>query len=93
VRIGLTFKARDGNFCRSFVLPANETAGLACRLGSKWRVAVADSSGLTHGEMQQASTGLTPAILRAIETRADGAALDAQAEQSARASGWTTSER
>jgi len=88
VLIGLTFKARDGDYCRSFVMRATRTAGLACRVGSGWQVTATDSSVLPQGELQPASSALTPALLRVIEARADGAALDAEAEQSARLSGW-----
>ena len=88
VLIGLTFKARDGNYCRSFVLRATKTAGLACRVGSDWQVPVTDSSVIPPGEMQQASSAVSPAILRAIETRGVGAALDAEAEKDAQLSGW-----
>ena len=49
VLIGLTFKARDGNYCRSFVLRATRTAGLACRVGSDWQVPATDSSLLPEG--------------------------------------------
>ena len=38
--------------------------------------------------MQQASSALSPAILRAIEARVDGAALDAEAERGAQLAGW-----
>ena len=88
VLIGLTFKARDGSYCRSFVLRDARTAGLACRAGTEWQVAAADSSALPQGEMQPAGSALTPAILRVIEARADGAALDADAERSAQLAGW-----
>jgi hypothetical protein len=88
VLIGLTFKARDGDYCRSFVMRATRTAGLACRVGSEWQVTATDSSAVPQGELQQASSALTPALLRVIEVRADGAALDAEAEQSARLAGW-----
>jgi hypothetical protein len=88
VLIGLTFKAREGNYCRSFVLGASRTAGLACRVGSDWQITATDSMALLEGDLKQASSALTPAILRAIEARADGAALDAEAEQSAQRSGW-----
>jgi hypothetical protein len=87
VLIGLTFKARDGNYCRSFVLRAAQTAGLACRTGSEWRIPATDASSVSPGDMQQA-TSMSPAILRAIESRMEGAALDAEAEQSARLEGW-----
>ena len=82
--IGLTFKARDGNYCRSFVLRAAQTAGLACRVGSEWQIPATDSSLTSQGEMQQASSALPPAILRAIESRMEGTALDAEGEKTRR---------
>jgi hypothetical protein len=89
VLVGLTFKARDGNYCRSFEMPATRTAGLACRAGSDWQVVATDSAVPAQGELHQASSAVTPAILRAIESRGVGAALDAEAEKSARQNGWT----
>ena len=88
VLIGLTFKAHDGSYCRSFEMRATRTAGLACRAASEWQVTATDTSTLPQGELQQASSALSPAILRAIEARADGAALDAEAERSAQLAGW-----
>jgi len=49
VLIGLTFKAHDGNYCRTFVLRAARTAGLACRVGSEWQVPATDSSLVSEG--------------------------------------------
>jgi hypothetical protein len=88
VLIGLTFRARDGAYCRSFMLRAAQTAGLACRVGSDWQIPATDSSAMPQGEMQQARSVTPPPILRAIESRMVGAALDAEAEQSAQLSGW-----
>lgn len=88
VLVGLTFKARDGNYCRSFEMHATRTVGLACRAGSDWQVTATDSSAPAQGQMQQASSALSPAILRAIEARMEGAALDAEAERSAQMAGW-----
>jgi hypothetical protein len=93
VLIGLTFRARDGNYCRSFVLRAAQTSGLACRVGSDWQIPATDSSGMPQGQMHQASSAMPPAILRAIESRMDGAALDAEAEQNAKLSGWNVPSR
>jgi len=90
VLVGLTFKARDGNYCRSFEMRATRTAGLACRASSEWQVTATDSSAPAQGQMQQASSALSPAILRAIEARVDGAALDAEAERGAQQTGWKT---
>jgi hypothetical protein len=51
-------------------------------------VTATDSSAPAQGQMQQASSALSPAILRAIEARMEGAALDAEAERSAQMAGW-----
>jgi hypothetical protein len=89
VLIGLTFKAHDGNYCRTFVLRAARTAGLACRVGSEWQVPATDSSLVSEGGMQQASSALPPSILRIIEARMEGTALDAEGEKNARLGTWT----
>jgi hypothetical protein len=88
VLIGLTFKAHDGGYCRSFVLRAARTAGLACRVGSEWQIPATDSTQAPEGGMQQASSTLPPSILRIIEARMEGAALDADGERNARLEVW-----
>jgi len=88
ISIGLTFKTKDGNYCRSFELRASRTVGLACRVGSEWQVAATDAKEPAAGQMQQASSAISPAILRAIESRVDGAALDADAERDAKERGF-----
>ena len=88
VLIGLTFRAREGGYCRSFMMRATRTAGLACRAGSEWQIAATDSSAASAGEMQQASSTLPPSILRIIESRMEGAALDAEGEKNAKAGSW-----
>ena len=87
VLIGLTFKARDGNFCRSFTMSVTRTAGLACRVGGDWQVTATDTVSAS-GQMQQAGSALPPAILGAVEARIDGVALDAEAERGAQRGGW-----
>jgi hypothetical protein len=91
VLIGLTFKTHDGNYCRSFVLPAARTAGLACRVGSEWQIPATESSLVPEGGMQQASAALPPSILRIIEARMEGTALDAEGEENARLDTWNSS--
>jgi len=88
VLIGLTFKSRDGNYCRSFALRAAQTAGVACRVGSEWRIPATDSSVMPGGGMQQASSALPPSILRIIEARMEGTALDAEGEKNAQSAAW-----
>jgi len=88
VLIGLTFKAHEGNYCRSFLLRSAQTAGLACRVGAEWQVAATDSSVTSQGGMQQASSALPPSILRIIESRMQGTVLDAEAEKIAQQDAW-----
>jgi hypothetical protein len=91
VLMGLTFKSHEGNYCRSFVLRASRTAGLACRVGSEWQIPATDSAASASGDVKQASS-LSPAILRLIEARMEGEALDADEEKSAKLGGWTPHE-
>lgn len=88
VLIGLTFKARDGNYCRSFVMRSTRTAGLACRAGSEWQIPASESAAPRESGMQQAGSALPSSILRIIESRMDGAALDAEGEKAAQTRAW-----
>jgi hypothetical protein len=88
VQIGVTFKARDGNYCRSFAMPETKTAGLACRAGGHWRIEATATAEVPTGQMQQAAGAMPPAILAAIEARIAGEAFDARGEDNARLGGW-----
>lgn len=86
VRVGLTFRARDGGICRSFTDDA--ASGLACRDGQNWRV-----EGLFAGpEGQQGdyrmAAGEDPRLAALIDERIAGEAFDAAAEKAARDKGW-----
>jgi hypothetical protein len=87
IQIGLTFRSREGGYCRSFVVRGAGTAGLACRDGTQWRVPVTAATQPHAGELRQA-TSLPSAISSAIETRIAGEALDATGEERARLGGW-----
>jgi hypothetical protein len=88
VLIGLTFKTRDGGYCRNFTVRASRTAGLACRVESEWQIPLAVAAEIPAGGVQQAGGAIPPAILQAIEARIAGEPLDAAGEQNARRSGW-----
>ena len=83
VLIGLTFKARDGNYCRSFVLRATRTAGpgVPRRLGL---------AGAGHGFIGAAARNAAGELgVDAGDPAGDrsarcGAALDAEAREAAR---------
>lgn len=88
VRIGLSFRSRSGEYCRTFT--AGSAAGLACREADAWKVR-ALSEGLPNtpgGEYRMAGSELPPAILAAAGDLMDGAALDADEEREAQARGW-----
>ena len=84
VRIGISFLAKDGKYCRSFVM--DTTAGLACRDGGEWKIPV-----LAQGALGAAwidGSGLPPAVLDAIDSRIAGTPLGNAAERAAQARGW-----
>lgn len=87
VRIGVSFAAKDGTYCRSFAM--GTAAGLACRKGDQWAIPVlAEGTPGTPGAYRQASSEMPPAVLDAIDQRLTGAALDAGDERAARQRGW-----
>jgi hypothetical protein len=91
VRIGLSFKANDGTYCRSFLSRESATAGFACRDENHWNVSIIQSVGaLPGGELRPAAADMPPAILEAIEARLSGEPLDIDAERAAREARWVT---
>jgi hypothetical protein len=87
VRIGVSFAAKDGALCRSFI--AGGTAGLACRNGKQWQVPVmAEAAPAAAGDYRQAASAMPAAVLDAVDARIAGPALDAKAEQEAVQRGW-----
>jgi hypothetical protein len=91
VRIGLSYLAKSGDYCRTFALSgAVSPSGLACRHGEEWQVqaltqgpgAVGDSSYRTAGSPMSA------AILKSVEGQIAGEPLDQAGERTARERGW-----
>ena len=88
VWIGLSFRSRGGEYCRTFT--ASSAAGFACREADAWKVR-ALSEGLpsaASGEYRMAGSELPPAILAAVEDAMEGEALDADEERAAQSRGW-----
>lgn len=85
VRIGLSFRARDGGYCRAFGLTRSNVSGLACRDDGGWRIDIATVHA-AGGEVRMA--GAAPEVLAAVEARIEGEPLDAAAEARARDAGW-----
>ena len=89
IRVGISFRDKQGAYCRTFTLP--DRAGLACRENGQWRVPVLvrSAEGQESGA-RQAGSPLPPEILRAVEDRIAGEPLDAADEVAARQSNWGT---
>lgn len=91
VRVGASFRAREGGFCRTFQLELKSSmSGLACREQDHWRIVA-----LLSPETAQAPSALSrlpaasPSVLQeAISERTSGSALDADAEHRALEAGW-----
>lgn len=95
VRVGWTYRDREGRFCRTFELTAGAVAGAACRAEDGWQVQViAQHTGATpgtageSGTYRQASTALPPGVLQTVDAQIDGRPLDAEAEARALQGGW-----
>jgi hypothetical protein len=91
IGIGLSFRAKSGEYCRTFTARNDSTtAGFACREQDAWRVRALseDEAGASGGEYRMARTALPPAIVQAVEDAKAGDALDAAEEAAARERGW-----
>lgn len=90
IQIGISFRNRTGEYCRSFAVQNSQSlAGLACRSRDNWRVQVlTESSSGNSGDFRQANSSMPVSVLTLIEQQISGEALDAQAENVARQSGW-----
>jgi len=91
VKIGLSFLSRGNEYCRTFLLRSDNTAGLACRQGDGWRLRVLAQDGAPAGDasrMRMAASPLPAAVLRAVDEQMQGAPLDAEGERAALQRGW-----
>jgi hypothetical protein len=87
VKIGVSFVAREGQYCRTFDM--GSAAGLACRAGAGWSIPVlVEGKGAAQGEYRQAGSAMPAAVLEAVDARAVGPSLDAKAEQEATLRRW-----
>lgn len=92
VRIGVTFRSKTGEYCRTFSLPQPAAlAGLACRATDGWELGVlarTDSPGGSAGAYRQAASPIPPAVIAAVASQIAGEPLDAHAEAAARGRHW-----
>lgn len=91
VGVGLTFRNRAKEYCRTFALDG-ASSGIACKQPDGWVVAQLEhGKNAREGEAggyRTAASPLRPALLAAIDAMREGDTLDAAAEESAKARGW-----
>ena len=94
VQIGISFLARSGDYCRTFVLSgAISPAGVACHHGKEWQILTLSqsaASGSATAGYRTAASEMSPAILQAVQELISGEPLDATAEAAARSKGWNS---
>lgn len=82
IRIGTSFAAKDGGYCRSFESASLD--GIACNKGNGWQLRQT-LSGQGSSEYRQASAG---ALAEAAATMMAGEPLDAAGEKAVAEKGW-----
>jgi hypothetical protein len=96
VQIGVSFRAKSGDYCRTFALSgAVSPSGLACRHGEQWQVqALTQEPGTVSGsDYRTAGSAMSATILKSVEGQIAGEPLDQAGERAARQRGWTATER
>jgi hypothetical protein len=92
IQIGISFRSREGNYCRTFVThDASALAGLACRAGDAWRVQVlaqGEKTAQASGGLRQASSSMPKVVAQAVDEEMAGDPLDANGEATAKEKGW-----
>jgi anti-sigma factor RsiW len=89
VKVGLTFRSRDGRYCRTFASPADRLAGLACRRDGRWVAQTTTAwAPQPSPDYRTAASAMPPAVLAAVDATLAGEAFDAAAERAARDRGW-----
>lgn len=90
VKVGLSFRAQDNRYCRTFSVTKGEgPAGLACRDGDGWVVRMAvPASASPGGDYRTAGSDTPPEILEAAQALMAGEPLDPAGEALAQSHGW-----
>lgn len=90
IRVGLSFQASDGRYCRTFQSAPDRLAGLACRdAGDGWQARTVTAWAPPAGpDYRTAGADTPPEVLAAVDAVIAGEPLDADAERTARERGW-----
>ncbi|MFL6721618.1 MAG: anti-sigma factor [Sphingomonas sp.] len=86
VRIGVTFRDRAGEICRSFA--GNGSSGLACRNNGRWQVQGLFASPEGQASSYRMAAGMDPNLAALVDSSMAGEPFDADQEKAAKAKGW-----
>lgn len=86
VRIGLTFRHKDGQLCRTF--SGDPGSGLACRAGENWAIEGMFATPVGQSADYRMAAGENLGLATMIDQRIAGDPFDVQAERAALARGW-----
>ncbi|HWU26865.1 MAG TPA: zf-HC2 domain-containing protein [Rhizomicrobium sp.] len=91
IRIGISFKAKDGRYCRTFENSGANAAlsGLACRTGNAWSIVALAGVPRERSEYRMAG-GMPEPVRAAVSQLIAGEALDGATERAARDRGWNS---
>lgn len=86
IQVLLSFRDDAGVFCRVF--SAEAQSGIACRDDEGWKMRLQSSGSVGQDSAYRTAGTAAAEVLERAQSMAKGAALDAQQELDARASGW-----
>jgi len=87
-RIGISFRNREGRYCRTF--DADAQSGYACHGDRGWAIALmtAHPQAESSGDYRMAGAEMADAVRAAVSASIEGEPFDAVAEKAARDRGW-----
>ena len=89
VRIGLTFRNNQDQYCRTFAAAyTSSMSGIACRHDGDWEIRLAAAADPLAGTQGYRQAGSDAALITAAQAMMKGDPLDAQQEARARARTW-----
>ncbi len=90
VQVGLSFRDRGGEVCRTFQI--DRTAGVACRGEQGWNIRMAADAAAAPagvgGDYRKAASATPPAVLEAVDAVIVGEPMDRAQELAAQKAGW-----
>jgi hypothetical protein len=94
VRVGLSFRSKTGNDCRTFTWEGAKSSmnGIACHSDGDWVVATLANeppNANAQSQYQMAGSGMPDTIRSAVKSMMSGQPFDASSERAARASHWS----